>query len=69
MEEAATWSCEVRHVQRLRLYQFSSNLFTGLKDLFVSNTLCSPTRDNMNRASHEEVPYFDHSFMLPESFS
>ena len=61
--------CETCHVQRLGLDRFSWNLLTWLKDLFVFNTLCSPTRDNINKPSLEEVTYFDHSSVLPESFS
>lgn len=67
--EAAMWSCEVCHVHRLSLGDFSWNLSSWLKDLFVFHTSCSPACGNINKPSPEEVPYFDHSFMLPKSLS
>lgn len=67
--EAAMWSCEVCHVHRLSLGDFSWNLSSWLKDLFVFHASCSPACGNINKPSPEEVPYFDHSFMLPKSLS
>lgn len=56
-------------MQRLSLGDFSWNLLTWLKDLFVFHTSPSPTHGNVNKPSPEEVPYFDHSFILPENLS
>lgn len=67
--EAAIWSCDPCHLQRLRLDHFAWNFFTRLKDLLVFNTLCSPTRDNINKPSLEKVTCFDHSFVLPASLA
>lgn len=63
------WSCEVCRVQRLSLGDFSWNLFRWPKDLFVFHASHSPTHGNVNKPSPEGVPYFDHSFVLPEKLS
>lgn len=57
------WSCEVSAMCRGSFWVIF--LFTWLKDLFVFHT--SPTHGNVNKPGPEEVPCFDHPFILPES--